>query len=205
MSDTPSDAPALFRADRLGLSLAGQTVLSDLSFAILPGLTLVRGGDGRGKTSLLRLIAGTLQPSTGALHRPAGTVFFETPSDPAHDPLVARDWLQALRARAPRWRAGVLTPLVEAFGLAEHLDKPMHMLSTGSRRKVGLVAAAASGAALTLLDMPYAALDARSCRVLTQLLAEAADGRDAAWVIADHTLPAGLAEGAWAGVVDLGD
>ncbi len=81
----------------------------------------------------------------------------------------------------------------------------MHMLSAGSRRKVGLVAAAASGAALTLLDTPFAALDVASGRVLAELLAEAADDAGRAWVVADHGLPPALAGAPLAGTVDLGD
>jgi ABC-type multidrug transport system ATPase subunit len=79
------------------------------------------------------------------------------------------------------------------------------MLSTGSRRKLGLVAAAASGATLTLLDTPYGGLDAPSSRVLSQLLAEAAQGTQRAWVVADHGLPTALDGVPLAGVLDLGD
>ncbi|HNW64474.1 MAG TPA: ABC transporter, partial [Piscinibacter sp.] len=79
-----------------------------------------------------------------------------------------------------------------------------YMLSTGSRRKAGLVAAAASCAPLTLVDMPYAALDAPSSRRVTRLLADAAAQATRAWVIADHERPAALA-GLRLTVVDLGD
>ena len=48
------------------------------------------------------------------------------------------------------------------------------MLSTGSRRKVWLAAAFASGAALTLLDQPFAAVDKASMRVMIEWLNGAA-------------------------------
>ena len=97
------------------------------------------------------------------------------------------------RPRFPHWDRGAEVALVEAFGLAEHIDKPLFMLSTGSRRKVGLVGAASARAALTLLDAPFAALDQPSIALLTELLVEAAGLRDRAWVLADYALPAGLA------------
>ena len=78
------------------------------------------------------------------------------------------------------------------------------MLSAGSRRKLGLVAAAASDARLTLLDQPYAALDARSARLLSELLAEAAQDPHRAWVLADYALPAALQDLALATRVSLG-
>lgn len=201
----------LLQAEGLGFAYPGHQVFAGLCFAIHPGLTLVRGGDGRGKTTLLRLLAGTLAPCAGAIHRPAAEVFHEQAADRAHDAIVARDWLAALMPRHAAWDDRLAAELTAAFGLAAHIDKPLYMLSTGSRRKLGLVGAAASGAALTLLDTPFAALDAPSGRVLTRLLAEAAAGQRRAWVLADGELPVslagvpGLPGPPIAGLVDLGD
>jgi ABC-type multidrug transport system ATPase subunit len=170
-----------------------------LSFSLRPGLSLVRGGEQRGKTRLLGLIA------AAAAARGLSCCHAE-PTDPAEDETPARAWLAAQQARAGApWREVAAAGLVEAFALGEHLDKRLLMLSAGSRRKLGLVAAAASGAALTLLDQPYAALDGRSARLLSELLAEAAEGRERAWVLADYELPAGLAGVALATSIDLGD
>jgi len=199
-------AVVLFTAAQLGFSYSGHTVVQGLSFQIGPGLSLLRGGDGRGKTSVLRLIAGHLAPGAGTVCRSAETtLYFESPADAAHDAVVARTWLAARRSRYTGWQAEVAADLIQRFALAEHLDKPMFMLSTGSRRKVGLVAAAASGAALTLIDLPFAALDASASRVLTALLAEAAASAERAWVIADYERPTSLAGVEFAGVIDLGD
>lgn len=197
---------AVLRAERLCFAHAGAAPLFDaLSFALAPGLTLIRGGDGRGKTTLLRLLAGELAPSGGRLERSAGSIWHGMPLAADCDASVAADWLAAQRARHPEWDAAVEAALVDALALAEHLGKPLHMLSAGSRRKVGLVGAAASGASLTLLDTPYAALDARSARVLTGLLSEAAVQTGRAWVLADYAPPAGLAAAALAAVIELGD
>lgn len=215
MNPAPEDPSVLFSAEGLDYSIGRHEVLRHLTFRIRPGLTWVRGGEGRGKTSLLRLIAGLDPSSGGVLWRRGGPVYFESPGDEMHDPVVARAWLAARQARFPGWQCEVADALVQAFGLAEHVDKPMFMLSTGSRRKVGLVAAAACGAPLTLLDMPFAALDARSCRVLTELLEDAAapaDGlaQDAhrgarAWVVTGHELAEGIARAGLSGWLDLGD
>lgn len=196
---------ALLWAEDLGFTYPGHPLLAGLYFAIRPGLTLVRGGDGRGKTTLLRLLAGTLAPGSGDIHRHAAEVFHEQPADRAHDETVALDWLAALRTRYAGWDEELARSLMSAHGLNEHAHKPLYMLSTGSRRKLGLVAAAASSAALTLLDTPYAGLDAPSSRVLTQLLAEAATSECRAWVLADGECPAGLTNVPLAGLIDLGD
>jgi ABC-type transport system involved in cytochrome c biogenesis ATPase subunit len=203
--DTTEPRPVILLAQQLGFAHPGAPLFDDLCFELRSGLTWVRGGDGRGKTTLLQLLAGNLQPTAGRVQRLADTLWWEQPADAAHDGVVARAWLAQRRARFPAWHDALATDLVAGFGLVEHLDKPMYMLSTGSRRKVGLVGAAASGADLTLIDSPCAALDARSCRLVMELLGEAVEDRQRAWVVADHELPQELAPGALAALIDLGD
>lgn len=205
MNDQPADSTVLLQAEDLGGAQAGMVVFQHLSFAIRPGLSLVRGGDGRGKTTLLRLMAGTQSPASGQLRRWAETVFHEDMADSRHDAVVARAWLAAQRLRLPEWDADLASNLIDAFGLSEHIDKPLYMLSTGSRRKVGLVAAASGHARLTLLDMPYAALDAASRGLLSELLADAALNARNAWVIADFERHPSLAGVPLSSLVDLGD
>jgi ABC-type multidrug transport system ATPase subunit len=205
MHSNPARPSALVEAEQLGLALGGVPVLQQLSFSLQPGLTLVLGGDGRGKTSLLRLLAGTLAPSAGTLRRREVEVYFAQPADRAFDAVVVGDWLQQQAGCFPGWDAAALPALLDGFGLVEHLAKPMYMLSTGSRRKAGLVAAAASGARLTLLDTPYAAIDMPSGRLLSRLLADAAAGARRAWVVADHEVPAGLEGVRLAACIRLGD
>ena len=196
---------SLFEAENLAFSYPGLDLLNDLSFAIKPGLTLLRGGSGRGKKTLLRLISGELQASSGLVMRRAKTQWCEDPADPGSDDIVASAWLAARRPRFSQWQVDLEADLIEGFGLSPHIDKPLYMLSTGSRRKVGLLGAAASGAELTLIDRPFAALDASSSRLLAQLLAEASAGQSLAWVIVDYELPACLSGLALAGLIDLGD
>jgi ABC-type multidrug transport system ATPase subunit len=198
-------AAELLRARSLGVRGAGRTLLHDLSFSVTPGLTHVRGGEGRGKSTLLRLLAGVQAPDAGTLHRGVDTVFWADPSDPRDDPLTGRQWLARPRDRFPAWDDARQDRLVEAFGLVEHLDKALFKLSTGSRRKVGLVAAFASGARVVLLDMPFAALDGPGRMLLDELLREAAGDAARAWIVADYELPATLASVPLAGTVDLGD
>ena len=161
----------LLRATDLTLAFDGHRVFSGLGFALRPGLTLVRGGDGRGKTSLLRMLAGERQPDAGVIERAHGPAFLAAPRGTGEDEaLTLRAWLQAQRAAHAGWQQPACADLVDAFGLAEHLDKSLFMLSTGTRRKGLLAAAFASGADLTLLDTPAAALDTRSCALLWALL-----------------------------------
>lgn len=204
MTDTP-DTRVLLQAEGLGFAIepGGRPVLRQLDLVLRPGLTLVRGDEGTGKSTLLRLLAGQLAPTAGRLRGPGDAVQSDEVQAEADDEVPVQQWLALRRARHAGWQAATEQALLAGFALQEHLHKRLAMLSTGSRRKVGLVAAAASGAALTLLDTPFAALDAPSSRVLAGLLAEAAASRTRAWVVADYGLPALLAGVPLAAEIDL--
>ena len=188
-----------------GLSFGwpGQPLFHNLSFDVPPGVSLVRGDDGSGKSSLLSLIAGALVPQAGTLsiqgvrlheqrdayrHR----VFWIDPQTEAHDALAAGGYLESLRHHYPRFDIDTFNELVDGFGLRPHLGKPMYMLSTGSRRKVWLTAAFSSGTPLTLIDQPFAALDAPSTRFLRGLLQDVSSHTSRAWLLADHEAPEGV-------------
>ncbi len=202
----PTPAAPVLTADGLGFAFGEKAVLRALSFVIAPGLTWVTGGDGSGKTTLLQLLAGHRQPTTGRLHRDAASVAESSAVlDEQFNGITAQDWLVRPRASQTPPDPAELAELVTRFRLDEHLAKPLYMLSTGSRRKLGLVAAATSGAALTLLDLPYAALDAGACQVLNSLLDTAAAQTSRAWVVTDYGVPAGLKSAAKSCHLNLDD
>ena len=203
----PVTTPHL-RANGLGWQPPGAgapRLLAGLDFELKPGLHLIQGGEGRGKTALLRLLAGLLAPDAGRLERQLASQAWPEPLDPARDAQQAADWLAEERASHAAWHADTAAALQEAWQLGPHMAKQMHMLSAGSRRKLGLLAAAASGAELVLLDMPFAALDGVSRRVLLELLEDAARQRRQIWVMADYAAPPGLEASLFASRIDLGD
>lgn len=179
-----------------------------LTTDVLPGLTFVRGGEGRGKTSLLRLLAGRLSPGAGRIERSkALTVVWNDPADVQDEQQVARDWLCEQRGCFPAWDEAEARDAISALRLQDHLGKRLFMLSSGTRRKLALVVAWAARADLVLLDTPFAALDARSCDALLLRL-KRQRGLLPMWVVADYELPESLATdppNAGFGVVDLGD
>ncbi len=142
---------------------------------ILPGLNAVTGDEGRGKTRLLREICNS---GTDALW-----LDLRLPEHDEHTPEGV--WSQ-VQARCPGWNAALQAELTEALGLSEHLGKRVFMLSAGSRRKVALVGLLASGATLTALDQPYAALDMASIGVLREFLTDMAEHESRAWLVADY-------------------
>lgn len=197
----------LLQTENLGFGWSEALLLCGLNLAIGPGVGWIGGGDGCGKTSLLRLLAGELKPSTGRLrlrqvdaqqHPSAyrAQVCWIDPQGPQAESLkdtTPRAFFGAWRARgALPSDPAALDAIGEGLGLAPHLDKPMYMLSNGSRRKVWITATLASPAPLRLLDMPFAALDPPSIRFLLTQLQAAAERSDQATLVADYQAPDGV-------------
>lgn len=192
--NSAASAPILVVKD-LSFAHPGQPPLvSGWSASIGAGLTQLHGGDGSGKSTLLRLLAARL-PAKGELTLArAGSnadlasyqrsVFFVDPETDEFSELTAVECTSLLRDGDARFDETRWQRCVEGFSLAPHLTKRMYMLSTGSRRKVWLAAALASGRELTLIDEPTAALDAASIRFFWRALAEMAGRPGRAVIVA---------------------
>lgn len=182
---TPSPSPIHIQDVHLG-------PLQNLSFTWPAGVSWVCGGEGTGKTTLLRVLAGEVQPARGTVAVPMGGVFWADLQHPMHDHTTVQACWDALRALHPRWDEALLQALADALDMTPHREKRLNMLSSGSRRKTMVVAALASGATVTLMDQPFAALDLGSIRVIHEFLHEAAEHPTRAWIVADYEAPHGL-------------
>lgn len=163
--------------------------IQNLNFTWSAGVSWVCGDEGKGKTTLLRLLAGEVQASAGHVIAPEGDVFWADLQDPAHDTTTVQACWDALRTRYANWDDALLEDLAEALDMHQHREKRLNMLSTGSRRKVMVLAALASGATVTLMDQPFAALDLASIRIIKDFLQEAAEHPSRAWIVADYEAP----------------
>lgn len=203
----------LLQADGLHFSYPQRSLFENWSAHITPGLTLVQGGDGCGKTTLLRLLAGELKADAGQLQIDGidlalqgaayrQHVFWVDPRSDAFDQIRVRDYFASLPARHPGFDVQTLATLIAGWSLAPHLDKHFYMLSSGSRRKVWLAAAFASNATVTLLDDPFAALDGASIAYLMTLLEQAAIDPVRGLILAHYAAPGKVA---LAATIALGD
>lgn len=191
----------VLRIDRLCLAYPGQPALFDGWSAALPaGLTLLDGDTSRGKTSLLRWLAGAgrgsgeitlagrrIETDTDPDPHPVTwrrEVCWIDPRDAAWDALRPDELMAVQRARHPGFDESAWQRQLDAFELQPHRAKAMYMLSTGTRRKVALAASLSAGCALTLLDEPTAGLDRPAVDWLARALGEAASQPGRVWLLA---------------------
>jgi heme exporter protein A len=171
------------RTEGLAYRRGEHALFADLSVE-LPARQLLwlRGHNGRGKTSLLRLMAGLAQPDAGRVTwgdvALADAPEFATQSvyiahaNALKEDLTAFESLQFLAAlhgrdTAPRAVSGALSRL----GMRQRERAPVRTLSQGQRRRVALARLALeSDPGLWVLDEPFDALDVDGIGVVNELL-----------------------------------
>ncbi len=98
----PTGPDAQLRAEHLSVTRGGRTVLQDLSLTLTTRSRLaVVGENGRGKTTLLHVLAGLLAPDAGTLHR-TGTLGLARQEMPVEDGATVGTLTRAAAASAVR-------------------------------------------------------------------------------------------------------
>ena len=156
-------------------------VIRDLDLVVGPGLTVVTGQSGVGKSTLLDIVAGLRRPTSGTVSAPPCHYVTQRPflgagsirealtlSRPASD---AQLW-EALRAVGVD---GVVAALDS--GLSTTIGDDGFGLSAGQRQRLALARAWLSSDTLLLLDEPTAHVDAAGAGQLSRLVAELAERR----------------------------
>jgi ATP-binding cassette subfamily F protein uup len=167
----------LLLATRLGKSLDGKPIITDLDLQLGPGERIgLLGPNGSGKTTLLKLLAGTLQPDTGTITRAdrLRVVTFEQHREsldpratlrrslvPAGDAVVYQDRSIHIISWAKRF---LFKP--------EQLDLPVSRLSGGEQARLLIARLMLQPADLLILDEPTNDLDIPTLDVLEDSLLE---------------------------------
>lgn len=185
----------MLRIHNLGKRYGDHIVFQGLTHAFGPGCVALCDEDNTGKSTLLAILAGVIAPDEGEVWI-NGKSLRETPKQAtecvAHVPencvaqpsQTGRSLLEQLAAEKQVVIDDEVLDLAWRLGLEPHLDKPFEQMSTGTRRKVFLVAAALGKPAVVAADGPSDGLDARARAVLAEQFS--IWGRDRLVLFASH-------------------
>ena len=139
-------------------SFDGKVVLDHVSLTLESGgAACLMAPSGRGKTTLLRCIAGLETPDSGQITDLPERIAYVFQEDRLCDGFSAVDNIRLVTGKA--LGEGEIRRHLEELGLAGSLDQPVRELSGGMRRRVGISRAVCFGADLLLLDEPFKGLD----------------------------------------------
>jgi len=187
-------------ADSLTKTFGPRVAVERVSFDVHPGeIFALVGPNGAGKTTTLRMLAGLIQPSAGAVRfrgQPtAGSertlragIGFLTEAPGLWDRLTVRQNL-TVHARLhglPRPDRAV-DAAMDLFGITDRAAEPAAVLSKGLRQRVALARTLLHDPGAVLLDEPTSGLDPESARDVRELILRLRHERRAV-LISTHNL-----------------
>ena len=173
--------------------------LRDLSLDFPRGkLTSLLGPSGCGKTTLLKIIAGLLEPTSGEV-----TVNGKPVTGPGEDrAFVFQDfallpWATVLRnvafglelrGAAKSEREAIAAKYIKDVGLGGFEQSYPHELSGGMRQRVGLARALSVDAEVLLMDEPFSAVDEQTRRKFQEDLLALVQNQNKTFIFVTHSI-----------------
>lgn len=160
------------QARDLTVRRGSEVLFKALNFDLQPGqLVWLRGSNGSGKTSLLRVLAGLSRPDGGQLSRGTLPLVYMGHANALKDDLSALEALRFLTTVHGRLcQRDRLESALRRMGVFHRRKLPVRMLSQGQRRRVALARLALEEQpGLWVLDEPFDALDDAGLALVQEL------------------------------------
>ena len=173
----------MLKIENLSKHYDGRPIFCELNYRFGPGCQALCEEENTGKSTLLRVLAGITSPDTGdvwvdghsMVNAPASAkarlayVPSECSAEPGQTGLAFLREAALAKGSEPDGR---VLALAGRLGLEAHLDKQFFQMSTGTRRKVYLAAAAIGAPAVVLADGPTDGLDRQARMALADQFVE---------------------------------
>jgi ABC-2 type transport system ATP-binding protein len=179
------------------------TALSGLNLRVMPGeIYGLLGPNGAGKSTMIKIINGLIEPTSGSVrvlgYDPSvnpvevkSSIGYVSENSTLYESLSPRDFFEfvaSIRKIDPKIANERVARLATAFGLSEYYDSPIATLSMGTKQKVSIIAALLHEPPLLLLDEPLNGLDARSSRILKDLISFHTEKNTGAVLFSTHIM-----------------
>jgi NitT/TauT family transport system ATP-binding protein len=173
--------------------------LRDLSLEFPRGqLTSLLGPSGCGKTTLLKIIAGLLEPTSGEVEVNGKTVSAPGPDRAfVFQDFALLPWASVIRnvafglemrRVAASEREAIAERYIKDVGLAGFEHSYPHELSGGMRQRVGLARALAVDAQVLLMDEPFSAVDEQTRRKFQEDLLALVQNENKTFIFVTHSI-----------------
>jgi ABC-2 type transport system ATP-binding protein len=175
----------LIEASELTKHFGSVQALTGLNFQVMPGeIYGLLGPNGAGKTTTIKVITGLVEPTSGwvkvggfdPVKHPIevkSRIGYVAEKPILYDSLSPRDFLEfvaSIRKIDQNATNHIVIQLADAFDMVEYFDAPIATLSMGMKQKVALIASFIHQPPVLLLDEPLSGLDAKSSRIVKDLL-----------------------------------
>ena len=177
--------------------------LSGLDLRVMPGeIYGLLGPNGAGKSTMIKIIAGLVSPTSGSVRVLGGDptknpidvkskIGYVSENSTLYDSLSPRDFFEfisSIRKTDPKVVNEKVAKLVNAFGIEVYYDSPIATLSMGTKQKISVIAALLHDPPLLLLDEPLNGLDARSSRIVKDIISLHARRNQGAVLFSTHIM-----------------
>jgi ABC-2 type transport system ATP-binding protein len=175
----------LIEATELTKQFGSVQALTGLNFSVMPGeIYGLLGPNGAGKTTTIKAIIGLLEPTSGCVKvcgfnptknsiEVKSKIGYVAEKPILYESLSTRDFLEFVASirkidQTPVNR--IVAQLGDAFDVSNYFYAPIATLSTGMKQKVALIASLVHQPPVLLLDEPLSGLDAKTSRIVKDLL-----------------------------------
>tara|TARA_B100000963_G_scaffold67812_1_gene55995 strand:+ start:21535 stop:22215 length:681 start_codon:yes stop_codon:yes gene_type:complete len=148
-------------------------IIKNCSFSLAsPGLWMLVGKNGCGKSTLMKLIKGLIQPTSGIIHRPENlSLVFQNPDHQILMPTCGSELILNIKAIFSKKEIDEkVKSCLNSVGLEGFFKRPIHTLSGGQKQRLAIASSLISDSSFVLMDEPTALLDQESRRQILKII-----------------------------------